>query len=296
MIFIYKLWILKIEKKVEDFKMKIIITEGQQKSLLHTILDDMFEGAVMKYEGDARNYYVDGNLMMQVFPNNAYVDKSILEKTKDSLFYDTMNDFKDEVKKWVISTVGVKNPSWFKISLKNLLGTPEPPKEKKKPVREKNPPKEKKTKEQRKKERDAWIEITKQIASDRAEIDKKYGINESKLDETIMNYFDEIFPWEEINWHHPYDYDEETGEEGDDENRIQFYIGDYDDGDNDCFRWYSCNYFNPGSPAQEICPTVTVEYSYTNTLNGYFGDKWEEPFKKWFTEKFDLPIKTVEWM
>lgn len=124
----------------------------------------------------------------------------------------------------------------------------------------------------------------------------KYLITEEKLESVITNYLDEIFPWEEINWHHPYDYDDETGEEGDDENRIEFYLGDFDEGDSTCFRWYSCDYFNKDSHAQEICPTVTVESPFDLKLNGYFGDKWEEPFKKWFIEKFNLPCKTVEWM
>lgn len=124
----------------------------------------------------------------------------------------------------------------------------------------------------------------------------KYLITEEKLKSVITNYLDEIFPFEEINWHHPYDYNDETGEEGEDEDRIEFYIGDFHEGDGTCFRWYDCDYFNSGSPAQDICPTVALEYEYSKVLNGYFGETWEEPFRKWFIEKFDLPVKTVEWM
>jgi hypothetical protein len=51
----------------------------------------------------------------------------------------------------------------------------------------------------------------------------KYVITESKLEETIMNYFDELFNIQDLNWTHPYEYDDESGEEGDDENRIEFY-------------------------------------------------------------------------
>ena len=81
----------------------------------------------------------------------------------------------------------------------------------------------------------------------------KYVITESKLEETIMNYFDELFDIQDLHWTHPYEYDDESGEEGDDENRIEFYKGDYSDMDT-CFRYYKCGYFNPGSPSQEICP------------------------------------------
>jgi hypothetical protein len=53
----------------------------------------------------------------------------------------------------------------------------------------------------------------------------KYIITESKLDETITNYLDELFNIDDINWTHPLDYDLETGEEWDDVNRVVFYMG-----------------------------------------------------------------------
>ena len=123
----------------------------------------------------------------------------------------------------------------------------------------------------------------------------KYIITESKLEETIMNYLDGLFDIQNLNWTHPYDYDDETGEEGEDENRIEFYIGDYEGDEEGCFRWYDCDYFNEGSPAQDICPTITIETQYIDVLNGYFGDMWQEPFKKWIQLHFDIPVKTVEW-
>lgn len=122
----------------------------------------------------------------------------------------------------------------------------------------------------------------------------KYIITESQMDNNIMNYLDELFRIQDLNWTHPYDYDEETGEEGEDENRIEFYIGDYGD-EETCFRWYDCDYFSEGSSAKNICPTISFENYYSNVLNGYFGDKWENPFKKWIKIHFDLPVKTVEY-
>ena len=123
----------------------------------------------------------------------------------------------------------------------------------------------------------------------------KYLITESKLEETIMNYFDELFDIQDLNWTHPYEYDDEAGEEGDDENRIEFYKGDYSDMDT-CFRYYKCGYFNASSPSQEICPEVSAEHPYSATLTGYFGNMWQEPFKKWIKINFDLPVKTVDYI
>jgi hypothetical protein len=121
----------------------------------------------------------------------------------------------------------------------------------------------------------------------------KYIITESRLDKSITNYLDKLFDISNINWTHPYDIlDNETDEEGEDQNRVQFYLGDY--GDEPCFMWYGCEYFNSGSPASEICPTVSLEYKYERTLNGYFGDLWKEPFKKWFKQHFELPVKTID--
>lgn len=122
----------------------------------------------------------------------------------------------------------------------------------------------------------------------------KYIITESKLDETITNYLNELFDVDDISWTNPIEYDDETGEEWDDENRVIFYIGDYDGEDEGCFYWYDCDYFYPESSARDICPTVNLEYQYENQLNGYFGDMWHEPFKKWFTQYFKLPVKTID--
>jgi hypothetical protein len=123
----------------------------------------------------------------------------------------------------------------------------------------------------------------------------KYLITESRLEEIIFKYLDNIFPVDNINWVHPYEYNDDTGEEYEDGDRIEFYHGDFSDEDT-VFRWYNCDYFNEGSYARTICPTVDVESEYVGILNGYFGEKWIEPFEKWFTLNFKLPVKTVEWM
>lgn len=121
----------------------------------------------------------------------------------------------------------------------------------------------------------------------------KYIITESKLESAIINYFDDTFDVNDINWTYTYEYDDD-GYEYEDENAIVFYIGDYNGPDDGCFRWYHCDYFNEGSNAKNICPLVSLEHPYDLQLNGYFGNVWKEPFKKWFTKHFELPVKTVE--
>jgi hypothetical protein len=96
----------------------------------------------------------------------------------------------------------------------------------------------------------------------------------------------------EIHWTHPEEWDDETGDIYEDPNRILFYIGDFKD-DNDIFRWYSKGYFQQGRN-REDSPLLVVSYSYSEELNGLFDDYWKEPLKKWFINKFELPVKTVE--
>jgi hypothetical protein len=124
----------------------------------------------------------------------------------------------------------------------------------------------------------------------------KYIIAESRLENIVIEYLNGMFDVNNINSMNPYEYDNETGEEYDDDTRVEFYLGDHENGMIvDIFKWYDCMYFYHDSSAQDICPTVVIEHPYDDKLIAYFGDKWEEPFKKWFTENFDLPVKTVEW-
>jgi hypothetical protein len=122
----------------------------------------------------------------------------------------------------------------------------------------------------------------------------KYIITESRLEEHILHYINKLFDVNDINWTNPIEDDDETGEEWEDDNRVVFYVGDYEGEDGGCFYWYACDYFNPNSPASKNCPMVSVELEYKKQLDGYFGDLWHEPFKKWFKEHFELPVKTID--
>jgi len=122
----------------------------------------------------------------------------------------------------------------------------------------------------------------------------KYIITESRLEEHILHYINKLFDVNDINWTNPIEDDDETGEEWEDDNRVVFYVGDYEGEDGGCFYWYACDYFNPNSPASKKCPMVSVELEYKKQLDGYFGNLWHEPFKKWFKEHFELPVKTID--
>jgi hypothetical protein len=126
----------------------------------------------------------------------------------------------------------------------------------------------------------------------------KYVITENKLNSTIIEYLNELYDIEDINSVNPYQYDDETGEEWEDDNIIDFYKGDYDGPyDSDfLFRWYDPEHYSGGDYVglQKKCPIIEINDTEGEILNAYFGDRWHIPFKIWFEENFRLPIKTVK--
>lgn len=124
----------------------------------------------------------------------------------------------------------------------------------------------------------------------------KYILTESKLNSSIKKQLDVMFDVENINSTNPYEYDDD-GNEYEDENRVQFYIGDYGN-DDDVFLWYAKEYWG-GTESEsymgykQASPVVEIVSPYDQQLNGLFGHHWFEPFKEWFTENFDLPVKSV---
>lgn len=122
----------------------------------------------------------------------------------------------------------------------------------------------------------------------------KYIITESKLDGAITNYLDSMFDVKNIKVIHPVEDDDEDGNLYQDFDRAVFYVGEnYFDGE-EYFRWYGKHYFEKNKNMSDKVPVVDLESEYYNRLDGYFGDLWEEPFKKWFTKNFNFPVKSVE--
>ena len=132
----------------------------------------------------------------------------------------------------------------------------------------------------------------------------KYIITESKLNETIKNYLNSVFPINEMHW---------TPSLDDDLNEMDsamvFYIGDYDE-DETVFRWYDEGYWEEEESSlpdsgfeydrkllkkyKNDSPIIEFENSnISNSLIGYFGDAWKQPFKEWFKDNFDFEVNTI---
>ena len=88
--------------------MKIIITEQQANELLTSMLEEMFDGYEIKYEGDHRNVYVNGKLMAKLGPSSGIVSLDAFNKLKDNLFFSSDRDLRQEVAKWIGNKFGGK--------------------------------------------------------------------------------------------------------------------------------------------------------------------------------------------
>ena len=127
----------------------------------------------------------------------------------------------------------------------------------------------------------------------------KIIITESKLNQAVIDYLNDTYDTNNIGWSYGID---EWGNEVD--YAIEFYVGDFEEGDNTVFRWYGEDYWTSEegelwtdeyikemknkSPQLEIYDNTVYR-----TLNGYFGDKWKQPFIDWFWDKFNVPVKTI---
>ena len=130
----------------------------------------------------------------------------------------------------------------------------------------------------------------------------KIIITESKLNQAVVDYLNDTYNTNNIGWSYAID---DWGNEVD--YAIEFYEGDYEEGDNTVFRWYGEDYWesDEGSSYGEEDDEYIKEMKnkspqleiYDNTvyttLNGYFGDNWKQPFIDWFWDKFHVPVKTI---
>ena len=130
----------------------------------------------------------------------------------------------------------------------------------------------------------------------------KYIIKESNLKRVITKYLDTYFPIDDVRQYLEMDYDEKTGEDFDDETHVIFYPKPYDNyfqdylEDTEIFHWYSCEYFYDNAPQKRngTCPILVISSEIVDGLNSLFDNDWEEPFKTWFTKRYNLPITTLE--
>lgn len=106
------------------FRMKIIITEEQASELVTSMLEDMFKGHELKFEGDFRNIYVGGKLMAQLGPTKGVVSADAYNQLKDNLFFSSDKDLKREVTDWVVNKFGGKGGVFkYGVTFKKLHGS-----------------------------------------------------------------------------------------------------------------------------------------------------------------------------
>ena len=78
-----------------------VIEEQESNEILSSMLEDMFKGYEIKFEGDLRNVYVDNKLMAQLGPSSGVVSLDAFNQLKDNLFFSSDKDLREEVSNWV---------------------------------------------------------------------------------------------------------------------------------------------------------------------------------------------------
>ena len=130
----------------------------------------------------------------------------------------------------------------------------------------------------------------------------KFIISENRIDDLVVKHLDSVYDIENIGWIYG------TDDMGNDvDYAAEFYEGDYEDGwgENVLFRWYDKDYWFDEDITKtsddeklkkriEDSPIVEFQNSHlSNQLDSIFGDRWEEPFKRWFEDNFHFPVKTI---
>lgn len=126
----------------------------------------------------------------------------------------------------------------------------------------------------------------------------KFIISENKIYDLVVKYLDSMFDVDKIGWIYGAD---DMGNDVD--YAAEFYIGDYGD-DETIFRWYGNDYWTSDdaegwgeeyrNDLSNKSPLLAFEdYSLSYQLDSIFGDRWEEPFKRWFEDNFHFPVKTI---
>ena len=116
----------------------------------------------------------------------------------------------------------------------------------------------------------------------------KVLITESKIFNAIYQYLDSYLKPNEINWVY--------GPDEDNEEFLIFYKGgtwageDYSD---IVFNYFTVDYYDDESSFRNRAPILEVMGEYGEYLDNMFDVYWEEPMKKWFENKFNLPVKSV---
>ena len=102
--------------------MKIIITEEQQENLLSHFLNKLLKGHEVKFENEDRVVYLDDIPMIKIGPTKAVIDNEIMDEAGKIFYFETIKDFKDSIREWIIKTFGIKQGAgaFYGITFKNL--------------------------------------------------------------------------------------------------------------------------------------------------------------------------------
>jgi hypothetical protein len=125
----------------------------------------------------------------------------------------------------------------------------------------------------------------------------EYIIKESKLFNAIYQYIDGSYDVDKIDFFNPETYDEDWEKDTENPHIIEFYNkeydGDYDE--NGMLFVHIVKEYYKDEPSRKsfINQTPILIVNDYGTLESMFGEYWKEPFKKWFKNKFKLPIKTI---
>jgi hypothetical protein len=133
----------------------------------------------------------------------------------------------------------------------------------------------------------------------------KYLITESKLEQGIYDYLDELFAAENGNTEiHKLKSIDEDGNEM--VGSYDLVNDDYYDGDNQdyLFSWTDVPYYELITPhfitqhemekLSKKAPNVEIhDKNKVMSLNSIFGEMWKPIFIKWLQDKVNLPIKTL---
>lgn len=125
----------------------------------------------------------------------------------------------------------------------------------------------------------------------------KYIITENKIFNIIYDYIDGYYDADKIDFFNHQVYDEDEEEDIENPHLIEFfnpeYDGDYDK--NGMLFVYIVKEYYKDEPSNQsfINQTPILIVNDYEMLESIFGEHWKVPFKKWFENKFKLPVKTI---
>jgi hypothetical protein len=120
----------------------------------------------------------------------------------------------------------------------------------------------------------------------------KIIITENKLFNSITKYLEDTFIEEdELNLTYAEDLNGNH-----DENLLIIYRGDWEGEDYSdiVFVYYTKDYFDdiPSNSHNRATSPILMVQKY-HELNEMFSQYWKEPMKKWFEDKFNLPVRSI---